>query len=407
MQVEREFDVIVVGAGPLGAATARHLTEAGADVLVLGPDEPTRFDNHEGVWAGHYDQGRMGHVLEVPLVASLLANRSIRRFPTLHEVTGIDFARPTHSLAVMPEVITDPAQAEWFDRDRLAGNAEDLGVRAQRLDAEGLREHYPHLSFEPGHVGVVQPEAYIINPRELLRALLTVATRGGATLVRDEVTEIRDEPGGHRVTARSGRSWHTRSVVVATGAATNASGLLSRPLAMDTLGATVVLVEAPAPDTVDFPATMYLKIRDGHTLFGGVVMPPVRYPDGRWYFKCAGNSLLDHPLDTADDIARWVRTGGSQKDIDEALAVLSDLLPGQEFGAAHTRPCLVSANHTGHPYIDRVGDNLVVAVDGDRGVMAADEIGRLAAELAATGRWSDSIPHDLVQARWETPVGAV
>ncbi|MFC9788130.1 NAD(P)/FAD-dependent oxidoreductase [Rhodococcus sp. NPDC127528] len=406
MEAEHEFDVVVVGAGPIGAATARHLTELGADVLVVGPDEPARFDDHEGVWAGHYDQGRLAHVLEVPLVASLLANRSIRRFPALSESAGIEFAKPTQSLAVMPETIADPASAEWFDRERLVTNAADVGVGVVRLGEADLRQRYPRLCFEPGHVGVVQPEAFIVNPRELVRALLTVSTRNGATLVRDDIVDIRREAGGRRVTARSGQSWRARSVVVATGAATNAIGLLARPLAMDTFGATVVLVEAPDPDEVDLPATMYLKIREGQTLYGGIVMPPLRYPDGRWYFKCAGNSVLETPLDTSDEIARWVRTGGNEKDIDDALSVLTDLLPRQRFGPAHTRPCLVSANHTAHPYIDQVEDDLVVAVEGERGVMAADEIGRLTAELVSTGRWSDSIPHDLLRAVWDAPLAA-
>ncbi|MGW6376043.1 NAD(P)/FAD-dependent oxidoreductase [Rhodococcus sp. NPDC055112] len=404
MQAEHEFDVIVVGAGPIGAATARYLTALGADVLIVGPDEPARFDDHEGVWAGHYDQGRLAHVLEVPLVSSLLANRSIRRFPTLHENTGIEFAKPTPSLAVMPEAITDPESAEWFDRERLEGNAADLGVGVDRLDEADLRQRFRHLSFEPGHVGVLQQDAFIVNPRELVRALLGVATSGGATLVRDEITDIRREARGQRVTARSGSSWRARSVVVATGAATNAIGLIARPLAMDAFGATVVLVEAPELDEVDLPATMYLKVRDGETLYGGIIMPPLRYPDGRWYFKCAGNSVLETPLDTPDEIARWVRTGGNQKDIDEAYSVLTDLMPRQQFGAAHTRPCLVSANRSALPYIDQVDDNVFVAVEGERGVMAADEIGRLTAELVSTGRWSDSIPHDLLRAVWEIPL---
>ncbi|MFF7251054.1 hypothetical protein ACFZBU_45205 [Embleya sp. NPDC008237] len=67
-------------------------------------------------------------------------------------------------------------------------------------------------------------------------------------------------------------------------------------------------------------------------------------------------------------------------------------------GAAHTRPCLVSANHSLHPYIDAVEEGLVVATEGERGVMAADEIGT--ARLAATGEWRDGLPQELFTARW-------
>ena len=191
-----------------------------------------------------------------------------------------------------------------------------------------------------------------------------------------------------------------RSIVLALGAAVNASGLLPRPLQLFTLGATVVLVEVDDPGGIDLPATMYLKHRDGAQQFGGVVMSPVRYPDGRWYLKVAGSSVRETPLGSAEEIASWVRTGGASADVDDALAVLTDLLPGVRLGRAHTRPCLVCATSTNHPYIDRVDDRTVLAVEGERGVMAADEIGRLTADLAATGRWTDPLPRDVFRARW-------
>ncbi|GAA4956247.1 hypothetical protein GCM10023205_17930 [Yinghuangia aomiensis] len=60
----------------------------------------------------------------------------------------------------------------------------------------------------------------------------------------------------------------------------------------------------------------------------------------------------------------------------------------------------MSANHSLHPYIDVVDDGLVVATEGERGVMAADEIGRLTADLAATGGWRDGLPQELFTVRW-------
>ncbi|WP_149262549.1 FAD-binding oxidoreductase [Actinomadura sp. K4S16] len=398
-----EFDVAVVGAGPIGAATARHLADRGARVLIVGPDEPADHKGHDGVWSGHYDQGRLGHVLEVPLVASLLAARSIRRFGELAERTGVEFTRPVHSLAVMPAAPEGHEPSEWFDLGRLMRNAQDVGYSAEHLSESRLRERYPHLAFEPGHECVVQRDALIVNPRDLAAAELAAATAAGAVLVRDEITEI-GPPGRRRgLTAGSGASWTADAVVLATGASTNAGGLLPRRLAMDVFGATVVLVEVPGPEAVDLPGIMYYKQRGGELLFGGIVMSPLRYPDGRWYVKCSGAGLLDNPLGTREEIAAWVRTGGSAADIEPALAVLRELLPAEaaaSLGPARVRPCLVSRNRNGHPYVDHADENLVVVVEGERGVMAADELGRLTASLAATGRWTDGIPHRLFQAEW-------
>lgn len=399
---ESPYDVVIVGAGPIGSATARHLAEQGASVLAVGPEEPNGFTDHEGVWAGHYDQGRLCHVLEVPLATTLMALRSVRRFAELTERTGISFTQAVESLAVLPEAIDDPDVAAWFDADRFESNARDLGRHVQRLDSAELAETYPHLRFEPGHLAVRQHDALIVNPRELTRAELAAATGAGATLVRDEVVEVGPLVDGRRdVATRSGARWSARTVVVASGAATNTNGFLPRRLAMGLFGATVTLVEVRDPVEFDgYPALMYLKAGVEGVAYGGIVMPPLRYPDGAWYVKCAGDSVLANPLGSAAEITAWVRTGGAREDIDTAQALLAELMPGKAFGPAHTRPCLVSANHSLHPYIDFADDGLVVATEGERGVMAADEIGRLTAQLAGSGVWRDSLPQELFAARW-------
>ena len=395
-------DVVVVGAGPIGSATGRHLAEQGIDVAIIGPEEPDSFIGHDGTWAGYYDEGRLCHVLEVPLMTSMLTMRSIRRFDALRAKTGIEFTTPAHSVTVLPDNLGAGSASTWFDRELLAANARDLGVRVHELDEEGLRAAYPDLRFEPGHVALVQPDAYILNPRALVRAELAAARHEGAHLVRDEIVTTEKVDGGVRLTGRSGTTWTADQVVLATGAASNMTGLLPRPLAMTSFGATVVLAEVEDPETLDMPTMMLLKYRDGKRLYGGIVMAPRPYPDGRWYLKLAGSSLLDTPLETAAQTAEWVRSGGNRADIDEAAGVLRDLLPHREFTSFRTRPCLVSATPSDRPYIDRVDEHTVIAVEAERGAMSADEIGRLTAMLTS-GPWSDSIPHEVFKAEWAEP----
>ncbi len=397
---EGTYDLAVIGAGPLGAATARHAAQSGARVLVVGPDEPAGIDGHEGTWAGYYDQGRLCHVLEVPLVTSLLARRSRRRFPELIGRTGIDFLTPTHSVTVLPAAGRGGTSATWFDREVLASNAADLGVVVDELDEKELAAAYPTLRFEPGHVALRERDAFILNPRALVRAELAAAVAAGAELIRDEIVSTTRRTASVALVGTGGRSWQADKVVMATGAATNATGLLDRRLVTPTFGATVVLAEVDGPDAVQMPTMMMLKVRDGELLFGGIVMAPVQYPGGRWCVKLSGNSLLAHPLEDREQIAAWVRTGGHAADVDEARAVLGELLPDAEFLSFRTRPCLVCATPSDRPYIDWADDRTVVVVEGERGAMAADEIGRLAADLALSGRWSDPVPHSVFAAEW-------
>jgi sarcosine oxidase len=48
--MSESFDFIVVGKGMMGAAAARHLALSGAKVALIGPDEPTDWANHTGVF---------------------------------------------------------------------------------------------------------------------------------------------------------------------------------------------------------------------------------------------------------------------------------------------------------------------------------------------------------------------
>lgn len=394
------YDLAVIGAGPLGAATARHAAESGARVVVVGPEEAEDPASHEGTWAGWYDQGRMCHALEVPLPTVVLAMRSRRRFDDLIARTGVDFLTPTHSVTVLPSSDLDGSSSLWFDREVLARNAADVGADVDLLDEHELAAAYPNLRFEPGHVALRERDAFILNPRALVEAELAAATAAGAELVRDEVVATERLGDRVRVQGADGRSWDATKVVLATGAATNATGLLDRPLVTPTFGATVVLAEVDGPDAVQMPTMMMLKVREGRTVFGGIVMAPVQYPDGRWYLKLSGNSLLEHPLDGRDEIAAWVRTGGAADDLDTARELLGELLPGVEFLSMRTRPCLVCATPSDRPYIDWADEHTVVVVEGERGAMAADEIGRLAAGLALTGRWTDPLPQAVFAAEW-------
>lgn len=406
MTVQHHYDLAVIGAGPLGSATARHAAEAGVRVLLIGPDEPSSPVDHQGTWAGYYDQGRLCHVLEVPVVTTMLAMRSRRRFADLSSRTGVDFLTPSHSVTVLPGTGTGGSAALWFQRDLLASNAADLGVEVDELDEAGLAAAYPQLVFEPGHVALRERGAFILDPRALVQAELVAGRAAGVVLVRDEATSLRHRDEGCEITVAGGQTWTADRVVVAVGAAVNASGLLDRRLDLQPFGATVVLAEVDGPDVVEMPTMMMLKVRGERMLFGGIVMAPVRYPDGRWYIKVSGSSLLQHPLETREEIAAWVRTGGNAADLDEAGELLAELLPGVELGELRTRPCLVCATPTDRPYIDWADDRTIVLVEGERGAMAADEIGRLAADLARTGSWTDSLPHAVFAAVWADECGA-
>jgi sarcosine oxidase len=398
----RTPEVLVVGAGPIGAATARWLAEGGHGVTVVGPTEP---ENHAGAttpWSGHYDQGRIG-AIDAMYVPTVLGTRAMRRLPALEESSGITFTSAMPLLTTFPaeqEPAADDSAANWRNLDALLANVAEFGGRAEVLGAEEVTARFPQLRISGGEVAVLQEDALLVNPRGITEAELRLAKRAGATRLEDEVTALERSGTGWLANLRSGEPVAADRVVVAVGAYTNASGLLAphAPGALQTavFGCTIVLLEVDGPDAADFPGYMFSSDHYG----GGLVTPPRQYPDGRWYLKCAGGELVDNPLATTDDIDAWVRTGGSVSEVDFFRDFVAEAIPGVSVWRAVTKPCLPTFNASGLPYIDTVADGLVLATEGERGVMMADEIGRLAAGLAGQGRWIDPLPSHLFAAQW-------
>ena len=78
--VDGSFKYIVIGKGMIGSAVARHLAERTDGVALIGPDEPRDKAKHDGVFADHYDEGRITRILDPHIVWAKLARESIRRY---------------------------------------------------------------------------------------------------------------------------------------------------------------------------------------------------------------------------------------------------------------------------------------------------------------------------------------
>lgn len=390
--------ILVIGAGPLGAATARYLAEAGCAVTVVGPEEPQTHVGHEGTWAGHYDQGRIAATdpLFVPTAVGL---RAMRRYREIEEASGIPFTTAHPQLVLFDDPADAPAAAaseSGRELEALLSNCRDFGTSADVLDESQVRQRYPGLQIPPKQIGVHQDDAVIVNPRSFVRAEIALAEGAGARRVIDEIISLSTQPDGIIARTASGGEVRADGAVVATGAATNALELFPRKLQTSTFGATMVLFEVDPDVVARFPTLMYVSEHFG----GGIVIPPVQYPDGRWYIKCASGELTSVPLQNRSDIAAWASSGGNPAEIDYFRGLVPDFLPDIELGEALVKPCLVGMNLDGASYVDHVDDRTVVVYEGQRGVMMADELGRLAAGLIRTGRWTDALPRQLFSARW-------
>ena len=93
------YRVAVIGRGLIGSAAARHLTEM-TDGVVVCPDEPAERRSHTGVFASHYDEGRMAWIVDPMPEWSITAKRLIARFGDLERRSGIAFFTPAGYLGL-------------------------------------------------------------------------------------------------------------------------------------------------------------------------------------------------------------------------------------------------------------------------------------------------------------------
>lgn len=177
------FDVIVVGAGIVGAACARALAEHGARVAVLEERRPG---------AGATAAG-MGHlvVMDDSPAQLALTRRSLELWRELaSELDERAEWRPCGTIWVCKDA------AELEEAARRRATYLEHGVEAELLDERALREAEPNL--RPGLAGALRvPGDSVIYPPAVTSWLLARACAHGAELrVGARVTRI--EPGDDR-----------------------------------------------------------------------------------------------------------------------------------------------------------------------------------------------------------------
>jgi D-hydroxyproline dehydrogenase subunit beta len=208
-------DVVVVGAGIIGAACAYFLARQGARVHLFEREHiasGTSGACEGNVLAWDKDLGR-----ELPL-----ALRSAELWATLADELGREFEYDRKGSVVVAETEAELAAA----RERAAALASH-GVASELLDAAGLRDAEPHSAPDlPG--GVLYPADAQLEPRLATMALAEAAVQAGAALHRGVGVEriVRDDRGRAIAVDTSAGRVATDAVVVAAGVWTPA--LLAR-----------------------------------------------------------------------------------------------------------------------------------------------------------------------------------
>ena len=387
------YDIAVIGKGLFGSAALRHLASNFPDlaVCVLGPDEPKDRKSHEGVFASHYDQGRITRVLDPSPLWGQLARASIARYPHIEAASGIQF----HHRAGCLRATDIPERIAQIDVC-----ASRFKPPHQRLDASGCRASYPFLAFSDDFVAWDESgEAGYVNPRQLIEAQLKAAEAQGATVIRQIVRRIDFRDDGVTIQTSEGGQIQARKALITAGGYANT--LLKRKLILPTKSHTILLAETP-PDEVERLRRMpsIISSFDCPEVASLYMLPPLEYPDGKTWIKLGPSGKDELYFDATEDdrqLIPWFQSDGSADIAAWLKRALHRMIPDLKALSYRTVPCLITKSAHGNPYIDSLADDrLYVTTAGNGyGAKSSDEIGRIGAMLCATGEWRSRLDrHD-------------
>lgn len=374
------YEYAVVGKGMIGSAAARYLSESSDAVALIGPDEPTGdWTAHDGVFASHYDQGRITRCLDGSLPWALWATRAIAAYPEIEAKSGIRFHFRTGGLQVGFNT-TDPES----DINRIERNALHLGTAYKKFTSAAFCERHPQYHFDNGLIVLHEGgEAGYINPRSLVAAQVKIAAMQEADIIRESVTSLATANDGVTLTIANGQKIRAKKVLVAAGAWTEfltktKLGLLPTPR-------TIVLAELDAEEAErlkDMPTIIWYEGVNNPNIEGVYILPPIQYPDGKTYIKLGGAlRQIAYPED-AQQLNRWFHGSGSATEAAALEHELRRVIPALRTKSIHTKTCVVTNQVNGKlplftPIVE--GKVMVAAAGCGAAAKSSNELGRLAA----------------------------
>lgn len=377
-----EVDVAVVGAGLLGTAAARHLRLAGASVALVGPDAADLADG-DRFPGSSADVSRLAHLLDLPAPTIPAALRTRTAYEKLSASTGVPILTHRPHLIVVSSRSGHAGHGGHVDRASILANAEAQGIGIEELDGAEVERLHPELSLGPHIVALRLEDGGIIDPSAAVVAQERAFLADGGTRIHDLVVTRHTTRTGTTIDLADGGRIRARRTILALGAYALTTHLLDRRPLARVMGATVVTARVTDP-LPNLPSLMYHDLDDAGE-FRGLVVPPVRYPDGVLRIKGAGASLRNHPLTDAAEMRDWMRSDGDRGDVEVFRNWFERRLPGITVDAYDTAPCLVVATPSGLPYLGPVDDHTLLLCEGMHGATLADDLGRMAAAIALDG----------------------
>lgn len=365
---ERIHDVMVIGLGGMGSAAAYHLARRGQRVLGL--------DAHPRGHALGSSHGRSRIIREayyeapeyVPLVQRAYALwRELERTAGCRLLTitgGITIGEPSG------EMVTGAV-----------ASAEQHGLPYERLSADEVNARFPGFRLPDALVGVVEPNAGILDPEACVAAHLDLAAAHGATLRYDEPVRCWAADGNGVRVETDGEWYRADRLVIAAG-----------PWASEMLAGLTLPLRVRRVVNVHFAPDEPARFAPAHC---PVYLWDV--PEGQYYGfpHLPGQGVKFGRHDVEDPCTpRTIRRTVDAAEIDALRTALNRYLPGAASAVLWTLTCMYTLTPDLHFVLDQhpaYPQVVYGAGFSGHGLKFASAIGEVLADLAMTGTTGHTI----------------
>jgi glycine/D-amino acid oxidase-like deaminating enzyme len=241
----------VVGAGIVGASVAYHLSEGGAEVVLIDGEEPgSGTTSTSFAWVNANNK--------LPRDYFELNLAGMREHERLHDEIGDGWLHPTGNLIL-------PAEGELDNLEKRVERLHSWSYAAEMLPASKVNERLePQAVFPSQETRVAHfPKESWVDAPALTRTLVQATGRNGASMLfGNVVTGIEVAVKGLTVSLENGETVHTDAVVNATGAgAAPVAGMVGRELPLDVFPGLLVRVAVPGKPLRHLLHTPHINLR--------------------------------------------------------------------------------------------------------------------------------------------------
>lgn len=345
-------DVVVIGAGGMGAATAWRLAGQGRSVVLI-----EQFEHLHSRGSSH-GQTRIFRVAYRDPRYTRLASMAIPLWRELEDASGATLLEQT-------------GQVDHGNRvaiEEIASSLVQSGYRAELLNPDQAQERWPALAFDTAVVH--SPDGGRVFAERTVDAAVRVAVEAGASYLNSTPVERLERRGDRMFVHADGRTWDTGGVVVAAG-----------PWVADLL--TDLIALPPVRITVQQPA--HFAIRDGYWFPSYIHHPPdtAQLGYGAYGLESPGEGVKLGLEDTIHAIDLRDRTFDLDERVNQAMREYAEKwLPGADPSQMTATTCLFTQTEDSHFILDRIGPIVVCSPCSGHGFKFVPAIGEIAARLA-------------------------